>query len=280
MLTILVPTDFSANAKAGLRFAMHWSAIQPASLVFIHIFQPVLLPGLGDKESKYFVENEMKRLHTKLSRYVLSLYKSLGLKPGKYSCLVKEGIAADISLLEYCRHHDEINYICISTRGAGNINQFFGTNTGNLITKSKVPVVAVPVKYRRQTLKSLLFTTDLSHLDSELKRIVAFARPLKIRILLFHLVFPGEFVPDKKQLENSLLNKFRYDIKVNISKVHIENSIRENIREQIKKTRPSLVAMFTDQNRNIFQKLFYPSKAEQLSFKTTVPLLTFPKSES
>ena len=69
-------------------------------------------------------------------------------------------------------------------------------------------------------------------------------------------------------------------MEVVIIKNNIKNSIRENLEEQIRLSKPSLIAMFTDQNRSIFQKIFYPSKAEQLSFTTSVPLLTFPKSKS
>jgi nucleotide-binding universal stress UspA family protein len=280
MLTILAPTDFSDNSKAGLRFAMRWSARQPVKLVFIHILHTKMSLLSTDEETKKFIENELIIFNVKLNRYIHSLYKTLGIKPGKYTCLVKQGISADISLLDYCRKNNDINYICISTRGAGNMNKIFGTNTGNLITKSEVPVVAIPRKYRKQTLKSLLYSTDFSNSDRELKEVIAFARPLKIRIKLFHLVFPEEVSPDEKTLENKLKKKFRYDIDVIISRDNIENSIRENIKEQIRISKPSLIVMFTVQNRSFFQKLFYPSKAEQLSFTTSIPLLTFPKSTS
>jgi nucleotide-binding universal stress UspA family protein len=280
MLTILAPTDFSDNSKAGLRFAIHWSARQTVKLVFIHIFHAKRTPLSTDEEFEKFIEGEEIKFNNKLNRFVFSLYRSLGIKPEKYTLVARQGISADISLMDYCREHNNINYIAISTRGAGRMNKIFGTNTGNLITRSEVPVIVIPKKYRKQTLRSLLYTTDFSNSDLELKEVLAFARPLKIRIKLFHLVFPQEVSPDEKTLEKSLRKKFRYTIDVIIRKVHIENSIRENIQEQIKRSKPSLIAMFTDQNRSLFQKLFYPSKAEQLSFTTSVPLLTFPKSTS
>jgi nucleotide-binding universal stress UspA family protein len=34
---ILVPTDFSEYSKAGLRFAIQWSAVQKIELIFIHV---------------------------------------------------------------------------------------------------------------------------------------------------------------------------------------------------------------------------------------------------
>ncbi len=280
MIAILVPTDFSVNSKAGLRFAMYWSVRQPVKLIFIHIFHAKLSPLSTDEENSKYIEIESKRLKNKLNLHILSLYKTLGIKPGKFTSVVRQGISADLSILDYCRENDHINYICISTRGAGTVNKIFGTNTGNLITKSDVPVLAIPKKYRHRKLKSLLYTSDLLNSDAEIREVLSFARPLKINIKILHLLLPDEASPDKKTLEIILRKKFRYDMEVVITKENIKNSIRENLEEQIKLSKPSLIAMFTNQNRSFFQKLFYPSKAEQLSFTTSVPLLTFPKSKS
>jgi nucleotide-binding universal stress UspA family protein len=280
MINILVPTDFSDNSKAGLRFAIHWSVHQPVKLIFIHIFRAKMSPLSTDEENIKFIEIECKWLKNKLNLHIRSLYTSLGIKPGKFSSVVRQGISADLSILDYCRENDHINYICISTRGAGKMNKIFGTNTGNLITKSDIPVLAIPKKYRYRKLKSLLYTSDLLNSDAEIKEVLSFARPLKINIKILHLVLPNEASPDKKTLDIILRKKFRYDIEVVIIKDNIKKSIRENLEEQIKLYKPSLIAMFTDQNRSFFQKLFYPSKAEQLSFTTSVPLLTFPKSKS
>ena len=280
MITILVPTDFSENSKAGLRFAIRWSIRQHVKLIFIHIFNAKFSPLSTDEENIEFIEIELKRFKDKLNLHILSIYKTLGIKPGKFTCVVSQGISADLSILDYCRENDRINYICISTKGAGNVNKLFGTNTGNLITKSEIPVLAIPRRYRHQKLTSLLYTSDLINSDPELKEVLSFARPLKINIKILHLLLPGEASPDKNKLETILRKKFKYDIEVVIKKDNIKNSIRENIQEQIRISRPSLIVMFTNQNRSLFQKLFYPSKAEQLSFTTSVPLLTFPKSKS
>src|SRR5664279_3389348 len=280
MITILVPTDFSVNSKAGLRFAIRWSVLQPVKLVFIHIFNAKMSPLSTDEENIKFIEIELERLKNKLNLYVSSLYGTLGIKPGKFTCVVRHGISADMSLLDYCRGNDHINYLCISTRGAGNVNRIFGTNTGNLITKSDIPILAIPKKYRHRKLKSLLYTSDLLNSDAEIREVVSFARLLKINIKILHLLLPIEAPPDKKTLEIILRKKFRYDLEVVIIKANIKNSIRQNLEEQIKLSKPSLIAMFTDQSRSVFQKLFYPSKAEQLSFTTSVPLLTFPKAKS
>ena len=68
----------------------------------------------------------------------------MNVKVGKYSIVIIEGLGASSSILDYCRETPNIDYICIITRGAGKFKKIFRTNTGNLITKSDIPVMAVP----------------------------------------------------------------------------------------------------------------------------------------
>jgi len=49
------------------------------------------------------------------------------------------------------------------------------------------------------------------------------------------------------------------------------------LQEDIRKSRPSMVAMFTKQNRDWFERLFVSSKTAQLGFDTKTPLLVFKK---
>ena len=171
---------------------------QPIKLIFIHIFHAKLSPISTDKENFKYIELETRRFKNKLYLYILSLYTTLGIKPGKYSSVVRQGISADLSILDYCRENEHINYISISTRRAGNVNKIFRTNTGNLITKSDIPVLVIPKKYRHRKLKSLLYTSDLLNSDTEIREVLCFARPPKINVKILHLLLPEEASSDKK----------------------------------------------------------------------------------
>ncbi len=280
MLNVLVPTDFSDNSKSGLRFAMQWSRKQNIRLIFIHAFHVLKAPLSTDLEFKKFIDREKSSYEKRLNKFVLSLYKSLRIKPGKYSCVVRQGISADLSILGYCQEKGKINYICIATRGANGIDKMLGTNTSNLITKSDVPVLSIPQNYRKHNLRKLLYPADFVNIDNDLEQIVSFARPLDIEITILHLASPGGTFRSQEAIQAALRKKYHYNIDVYIKKTNIKHSIRENIQEYVKNIKPSIMALSTDQNRSLFQKLFYPSRAAQISFTTTIPLLTFPKSNS
>jgi nucleotide-binding universal stress UspA family protein len=276
MIKILVPTDFSINSRAGMRFAIHWSQVQKIELVFFHMFHQSVMPGnINYKE--YLRKKECDSIN-KLQQFVSGLYNSMHCQPGKFSCVAVPGTSADISVMDYCRKHNDLDYICISTHGAGGINRLFGTNTGNLITKSPVPVIAVPKEYRSKQVRHVLYVTDLLDYSEELKKVEHFTRPFEANIEVVHLSWPGEILPGKEILEKSHLKNFPYGRELKIEKVDFTRSLIKNLQEVIYKSKPSLIIMFTDQHRNLIQKILFPSKAEQLSFKTKIPLLTFQKA--
>lgn len=277
MLKILVPTDFSTNSKAGIRFAMQWSTQQELELVFLHVFHVERLVQLRNVDFEEYSEKKRKLFVEKLNRLAVNLYKKTGINPGKYSCAAVQSISADIGIMDYCRNHNDIDYICISTRGASKLNKLFGTNTGNLVTKSNVPVIAVPKNYKRSPVTELVYATDFSNYVEELNAVVAFARPIQAKIKVLHLAWENEIIPDQKTIERSIQGQYHDSIELKIKKAGESFSLEKDLKNEISRSKPSMVVLFTDQNRGLFKKIFSPSKAEQLSFETTVPLLAIHK---
>ena len=277
MKKILIPTDFSVNSKAGVRFAMHWATRQKIELVFIHVLHIFRATSWSDAYFEKYVEQENELCIKKFEKFIAGIYRQMNVKVGKYSTVVIEGISADISILDYCRKTPASAYICISTRGAGKFKKIFGTNTGNLITKSEIPVLAVPHNYKVAEIKCILYATDLRNYAPEIKQVVAFAQPLKTKIEVVHFTWPDEISLDEKTIEAALKKQFKYGLKLHFEKSDGLHSIIENLQNQIKIRKPSMVIMFTNQDRTFFQKIFLSSKAEELSFEVKIPLLVFNK---
>ena len=275
---ILAPTDFSNNSKRGMRFAMQWATQQKIEIVYLHVYYPVSYPNWTEKEFELNSGWQAAKLRIKLKKFVENLYKTTRVKPGKYSCVVMQGLlSADLDIMEYCRKTGDIRYICMSTRGAGRMEKFFGTHTGTLITSSKVPVIAVPKNYRKTALNAMLYASDFKNYSRELKKVVAFARPLHAKINLFHLNSGKEKRIGNSQVENKIKNEFGDDIKLFIRDKDAHHSLRDILQNERFTPKPSLIIMFTDQKRNILKKLISRSKTEKLSFNTRIPLLAFHK---
>jgi nucleotide-binding universal stress UspA family protein len=277
MLTILAPTDFSTNSRAGLRFALQWSARQKLEIIFIHIFHVNRLSQWTDADFNQQVAMETEDKARRLQQFVQALLKSSNIKPAKYACVVKNGLSADIGIMDFCRNYKTIDFICIATRGAGKLDKLLGTTTGNLTTQSPVPVITVPKNYRANPIKRILYATDFRNYAEELKKVIAFARPLGAKVKVLYLSRPNEVLPAGKTMKAQLAGVSYRNIEVEIEESRAGQSLPANLQKQIDRLKPSLIVMFTDQGRSFFQKITSPSNTEKVSFVTKTPLLSFRK---
>jgi len=280
MEKILVPTDFSDNSKPGLRFAIRLAARNKSHLVFINVHLVKRPPTTGSNDAVNFEEfkqNELDKTKIKLESFVRKIYQSLKLESDGYSCEVIEGIKADFTLIDYCKNHSDIKYLVISTRGASYFNKVLGTNTGNLITKSPIPVIAVPKDYRYRPLRNVLYASDFENLTSEFQRVLDFAKPRGLSVELLHFSSPSTKDLEESLNINDLEVKAGYPLIIRNEKYNNEHPLSRNLNEQIDKIQPSLVVLFTNQERSLFEKIFLSSMAEGLSFKIQTPLLVYKK---
>ncbi|KAF0240342.1 MAG: UspA domain-containing protein [Chitinophagaceae bacterium] len=277
MKKIIVPTDFSVNSKSGVQFAIHWATQQKLELVFIHVLYVLRATRWSESYFEKYAAQEEAFCKIKFEKFISGIYRNMNVKPGRHSIIIVQGISPDVTIQDYCMRNSDIDYICISTRGAGKFKKIFGTNTGNLITKSPVPVLAVPKTYRISAIKNLLYATDFRNYSEELKKVVDFASPFKATVEVLHFTWPNEIVFDEKTIEAAFKKKYKYGLKIRFEKNDAVQSLIENLQNQIKIIKPSVVIMFTNQQRTLFQKIFLYSKAEELSFEAKVPLLVFNK---
>ena len=102
--------------------------------------------------------------------------------------------------------------------------------------------------------------------------------PLKAATEIIHFTRPDEIIFDKKIIETAFNKKYKHGLKKRFEKNDAIQSLIENLQSQIRKTKPSVVTMFTNQQRALFDKIFLSGKAEELSFETKLPLLVFNKN--
>jgi len=273
---ILVTTDLSTKSKAGLRFAIQLSQQRNIKLTFFHSYN-VLKPMAWNEAT--FNEYEKKvadELKAELIKFVNAVYREIDVEPGHHTCVIERAVDTDNSIIDYAQKH-KFNYICLSTRGAGRIKKFFGTNTSFLINHSPIPVIAVPHTYRRCKISSILYASDLVNLENELQKVVKFSKPLEAKVELLHFNYQTDN-NTKESILKKALNKFsKHDIELKIDNIILIDSLISNIEIAINRSKPSMMVMFTEQNRSFFEKIFISSNAAEYSFNATLPLLVFNK---
>ncbi|GAB3642657.1 universal stress protein [Spirosoma arcticum] len=277
MKKILVTTDFSANSKAALRFAIQLASQYEVALTFLHVQHVMRLTSWNETTYAAYEKSETAKAQTTLDEFVLSIYDKLKFNPTNYRCVIQNSPLVDSVIMGYAADH-AFDFICLSARGAGTIEKLFGTTTANLINQSPVPVIAVPGTYRAIRLTSILCASDLSRLEPQVKRVVDFARPLAATVELLHFVSLGEPVTDP-EIINMAVRKFTdYPVNVQLKPRDLAKTVVADIESVVNAEKPSLLIMFTQQNEGFFNRLFGSGNSVDYSFLTTIPLLVFSKA--
>jgi hypothetical protein len=76
-----------------------------------------------------------------------------------------------------------------------------------------------------------------------------------------------------------LTDSYEFGLNVYIKRSNATGGLTESLQKAIEKGKPSIVIMFTNQDRNLVQRIFASSKTQELSFELKTPLLVFAKTK-
>lgn len=277
MEKILVTTDLSENSLAGMRFAIQLSTQRAAELVFLLVDELWDETVYHDPIHAQTLRREKKRIQEDLESLVNSTCKDMNIEPGKYQCVVYYHYGVVNSIIDYATNHN-CSFICISTHGAGNLRKLMGTHTGELIKTSEIPVLCIPRNYAVAPVSRILYASDMSNYQKEMQNVVAFAKSTGAAVDMvnfFRKTVPSQ---DISGIEQELQQKLNYKITVHVEKMEEGTTLTENLDKAVEKYTPSMLVMFTNQERDFFEMLFLPSQSERYSFRTRVPMLVFNKT--
>lgn len=275
MEKILVTSDMSAKSKAGIKFALQLAHQFKAQLIVLYVSE-VTQPTswTNARYEQYKIETETI-FTTKLKRLVA---QSQGANPKLDDIIYRIELSLNVpqTIINIAKKV-KASFICMSTRGAGKFAKLFGTNASAVLTASSVPVIVVPERYTMAKIDKLMFACDFAALAREIKVVSELADKLKAKTKVIHFDYLLH-VPERfRKLENRTTKYINKNISFEFKKQHIENTLSENLSAAIKKEKPSLVVLFTKQDRNWYDRLLLPSEAGEIAFHPQKPLLTFKK---
>ncbi|MBG6234171.1 nucleotide-binding universal stress UspA family protein [Pedobacter sp. CAN_A7] len=276
MNKILVTTDFSSNSQAAIRFAIQLASQQLHHLTFFHSTNIERPTQWSTAVYQSHENSESTKVLRKLQAFVAETYESMGLQPIEFDCVVKNNAATDRNIIQYAEENG-YHYICLSRNGENKSSMWFGSNTSHLINKSHIPVIAVPSNYQGGKITKVAYAADLKHLDTELDLVVSFTQPLDAQLELLHFTNPGDELiePAQKEAINKKISE--YQLITHFEKLDIEKTLIVNMNEAFEKSKPSMVIMFTQQNRSFFEKIFSSSISAEYATMSDIPLLVFKK---
>jgi nucleotide-binding universal stress UspA family protein len=272
MKTILVATDFSNNANNALKYANTFAEAAKTNLVLLHVYKPALgkynsIPGIiAEETARAKVENQ-KKLSALHKKYV------------KATCTEMFKVGDPIDEIMTTAQKNKAEIIVVGTHGVSGLQAvFLGSNTTNLISKSKLPVLAIPQRYRFKQIKTLVYASDLKNPINELKQLIPIAESFNATIEILNLDYTWYKKGNKKVVLEEKIKSLTYKKIILVDqKANLDLSLSEHIKKYLKKRKPEIFAMFPEE-KSWFDKILFSSKTEELASQLKVPLLSIRKS--
>lgn len=265
MKKILVPTDFSENAKLALKHAIQVANQLNGTISLLHAYQIETRTGSflsidqlvqGDREGEMSVlVEEMKPL--------------LGPKT-KIESFVKKGASVET----ICQTGEKLNVdiIIMGTTGAGGMKKLFlGSTASNVIKNTPIPVLAIPQDFQNFKISNITLALDNKEIEKVtiLRPIVDLVNGFKAELKLVTVIDEthpkGGIDPSVEEyLKNAGANYTFFII--------TSSNIIEGIQDFVKREKSDLLCV-VHRSRGLFESIFDESVAKQIAFDSIVPLL-------
>ena len=269
MQNILVPIDFSTCATNALNYAIEIAQRTGATLHLLH----VVFPSQSIHNSTYdalWIDEYLENRKKNLKKLVARIHKKNGSNAVSIKTYVEIGYPT--MTIDQLAGETKADLIILGTKGATGLKDaFLGSTAGNLITKTKTPMLVIPPKAKYLEGAKIAFATDFRvQLDPNSKAVLI--ELLKIHdanLEVLHVFDKSTDVPDKEK-ERVFMQKIN-GIKANFHYLHDTNKINAvaNFIESIQAN--GLISIAHD--HGIWHKLFFESTTRAIAHRIQVPMI-------
>lgn len=279
MKNILVPTDFSDNAKAALEYAMHLAFDWKAGITLVHTFIPPVVPANTPQEVYHsIIATEEEQASASLLQQISwlrglgsSKFDSINIKP----LLLNKSFVPGI--LETARQHNS-NLIVMGTKGASGLKRILmGSNTVDLIQRTSFPVLAIPENTKFTAPKTIVLAMDIkqTRYNNRLPFLNELAGIYHARVLIFYA----------KQNEadlSALHHKAQQHIEASLPHVHTywhsteSREVEKSIVVFVNDSKADMLVMLP-RKKGWWEHIFKNSYTYNIAFNPVIPLLILPE---
>lgn len=259
---ILIPTDFSSQAKAALISAMKMAEKIDAELFVLHSVD--IHDRFISRSTPESIDSRETKLIKRLEEQVAEHLKSEGLENLNPKVIIGTGSILD-DVMEACETHN-IDFIVMGSSGTSVLEGLFiGSNTERIVRHAKVPVVVIknkPIEFEEGN--TFVFASSLKSKDKsalEKAKIVAAAFQTKLELLYINTEANHKNTKEMFTLITSFLTEEeRQDIKVI---VHEDSTVEKGILNYMNKRRDAVYGIGTNGRKGL-ARFFNDSIAENL----------------
>lgn len=277
MKNILVPTDFSKEAKKALLIALEIVKKTNGKIILLHILE---IPN-------YLIENTNYNVHTgilnDLQEELISEEKK------EFDKLVKDE-NIDTNFIDFKREigsakrkivefandtNNNIDLIVMGTSGISSVEAaVVGSNTENVVRTVNCPVISTKTAFK--TFNNFVLASNFINIDStpNYEKVLQFAKLFDAKIHLVHINTPSQFI-NSNVLEKNIQSFVEY---WKLDNYTINQYNHEEFETGLflfsKKVSGDLIAMGTHGHIGL-NRILYESKTESVVNNFRIPILSF-----
>ncbi len=265
-MNILLPTDFSENARNAAAYALRLFEEVPAHFYLLHVITiPADQWGKGhlvmSKETREKFEDLLTRLNKIKKNQEHSFH--INFKVSYFIEAIREEVA-----------EKNINLILMGTKGANNKNgTVIGKHTTDVMMKVKCPALAISEKAVFKSHKKVLFPTDykIDYNAKMLETLLKFTNLSKASVKILEL-FNSDTEPSEEQKANKIL--LQNSFSPGVPAVQTYYSVKKTDHKVLFHTNDDVdMIVMAAKNLNLCQKLLKNQTLGQIPFINQLPLL-------
>jgi nucleotide-binding universal stress UspA family protein len=275
--TLLVTTDFSTNSKAAIRFALQLAKQMPCKLIFYHVLEFMTPLAWHEDRANAFTDLQIEKGTKELDGFLKGIYKQANMPADDYDYTVEVGMDVDERVIKHAQRI-KADFICMSTRGAGVLKKFIGTNASALVNTSPIPVFVVPKNYRIKPITKVAYASDFENIQPELALVKDVAGLLNAPIDVYHFHYKVHETGSKTAFQGVIDKYQSKNVAIHVPPIFLEYSLIDNMQLMIKKEKPSILVMFTKEKHGWLERFFIESRTADMTFDIKIPLLAIRKN--
>lgn len=259
---ILIPTDFSSQAKAALLSAVKMAEKIEAELFVLHSID--IHDRFVSRSSPVSTDSRESILVGRAKELMENHLASEGFKNFKPTTIVgTSNILEDV--MDACKKYS-IDFIVMGSSGVSGLESLFiGSNTERIVRHAKVPILVIkdsPIAFEDD--KSFIFASSLKSKDkSALKKAKTLAKLLSLKLELLYINTQVNFKTTKDiftLITSFLTEEERLNIEVI---VHNDSSVEKGILSYMEKRKDAVFGIGTNGRKGL-ARFFNDSIAENI----------------
>lgn len=274
MKKILVPVDFSDEAKYACKVAAQIAKKTDCEIILLHmldipveVIDPLDSNNLRGGGQAIFI---MKAIHKRFEK-IKTLPFFDGLKVSEELKFHKtfEGVIDESK-------KNNVDLIIMGSQGATGLKEMLvGSNTEKVVRHSHIPVLVIKQEVENFDVNDIVFASDFSDESKKtFSNVIEFANKFnaKIHLLFVNTVHNFESTRDSKNKLKNFISGF--DLKSHTLNIYNDNTIEEGILNFGKEINADIIAINTH-GRSGLSQLFSESISKELANHALRPVITF-----